>query len=568
MLDGEILAIDGRATAERGTSDGELAAVAALHRRLGPMLWSRLDGSFCLIIHEPGVTRIGFDVGGTRALYWWAAAGVVAFHTRLLDLAPGYPGRLDVDPAGLATYLSHAIYPNDRTAFDGIRLIGAGQYLEIDRTGREPVATACEHFRYVPTPERTGRSITDLADQLNELVAPAIERTWHAARNPVLPLSGGVDSRYLAAAFARASGDPSKIPAITWGEDPLRPGSDATIAPRVAAALGIPHTWYAKAQRHDRPSLEETLYLTSGEGDSGLHYPGNHDFHRQLAADRGFESLLRGDQLFGASHRLRTDRAVFAAAGLSRIRHDPIAAQLVGGELHRRMADAQDAMLEAWRGSLQAPTPQTRLYELKFATTWRRELVTYSSLKHAVFETYTPLIQREILDWVRRLPDEYRVEKRVFKLALARRFPELATIPFATRSNLPDWDQRARSDPELTSFLLEWCTHPGWLHEIGAAERVQAALATLAHEAAARGRQPGQPAAPTRSAGARREAERRLRDMARATLPGSLFREWTMERRAVRDRSLYSRLSRLAMLHWLVAGAKRRHDPGRHASDA
>jgi asparagine synthetase B (glutamine-hydrolysing) len=583
FLDGEIRAIDGRDTACRGTSDAELAEVAALYRRVGTAIWTRLEGSFCLVIRDRETTRIGFDVGGTRALYWWAHGGVVAFHTRLLDLAPAYPGELAVDPAGIASYLAHSFYPLDRTAFEGIRLVGAGQSLEIERTLAGPRVTTRDHFRFVPTPERTGRSIESLADELNDLLAPAIARSWRAATRPVVPLSGGVDSRYVAAELAGLAGDPSLVPAITWGEDPERPGSDAVVAPRVAETLGIPHTWYLKPQHHDFEELERTIYLTSGEGDSALNYPGNHAFHERLVAERGFESLFRGDQLFGNAHPLLTHRAVFAAAGLARIRLDPGYPGLIGAALHGRMADAQDALFADWIGGLEARTPQARLYELKYASTMRREIIPYNSLKHTLFEVYTPLIERGVLEWIRRLPDRHRVEKKVFKLALARRFPELASIPYATRNNLPDWDGRAVIDPTLAGFLGAWCGRPGWLHTIDSADRVITALGALEAEALAAadragtgGTAGGTGVAADRRAirraprvfgpVTRRRVDRFARDTVRATPPGKLVREWTMERRAVLNRSTYHRLSRLAVVHYLVGHALDRH--GRSSADA
>ncbi len=564
LLDGEVRLIDGRDTIARGSSAWELAQIAALYRQHGRGTWDRLDGSFCLLIRDGDRLRVGFDVAGTRALYWWASEDTVAFHSHLLDLAPAWPGELRVDPAGVASFLAHSFYPLSATVFLGMSLVGAGQVLEIDPADGGLHARAVDAFRYVSIPGRPDRPTEALADELAAVIKPAVARCWRAADLPVVPLSGGVDSRYLAASLVRAAGDPSLVPTITWGEDPARSGSDAVIAPLVAAALGVPHRWYDKPQPYAVETLQRAIYLTSGEGDGVLNFPGDHEFHERLVAERGFRSLFRGDHAFGQLPRLLTMHGVFASAGLSRIRLDPTYRAWLDAALLDTMADAQDALFERWMAMLESPTPQGRLYELKYELNIRREVTPYNTLKNAHFEVYTPLMDRQILDWVRRLPDHRRVDKRDLRMALTRQFPELASIPLATSNNLPDWDARATCDPSIARGLLDLCDGPGWLDAIGAKAAVVAELemmeigARIASSRAPTGRDGavGRPGTDGR-------LTRLLRYAARSTVPGRIVRERTMERRAVSDRSTFNRLSRLAIVHALVGQAETRHAQSR-----
>ncbi len=563
ILDGEIRSIDGRDTTGHGTTEPELAEVAGLYRRLGTGVWKRLEGSFRLLIRDGRTIRIGFDVAGARALYWWACGGVLAFHSQLLDLAPTYPGELAEDAAGVAGFLAHGYYPFSTTAFEGIGMAGAGQYLEAELEEDGVRAAIHDHFRFVPAAEPDARPIETLADELNDLLTAGIARSWRSAERPVVPLSGGVDSRYIAAELVRLSGDPAQVETITWGEHRARPGSDGVVAPKVAAALGVPNTWHEKPQVHTNESLGRSIYLSSGESDAAISYPGNHLLYERLVADPGYRSMFRGDQLFGEAHQLMTHRAVFAASGLSRIRLDPVYRRLLDPGLVGRMADAQDALLERVLTGLAATTPQAKLYELKYATTWRRELSPNNTVKHMHLEVHTPLFGRATLEWVRGLPDSFRADKRVFRVAIARRFPELSRIPFATCSNLPDWSRRARTDPSLARAFREWCEQPGWLHSIGADSRVIAALSEL--EAAARSQRAGGSDPGDGRPTARQRLNQRLRDASRTTRPGRLVREWTMERRAIGDHSMYARLSRLAVVHGLIGHARARHAQGRPA---
>ncbi len=562
LLDGEIRLIDGAETGTRGTSESELASVAALYRRLGSSVWDRLDGSFCLVIRDGRSVRIGFDLGGTHAVYWWAADGMVAFHTRLLDLAPAYPDNLRVDITGVASFLTNAFYALDATAFEGIHLVGSGQVLEIEPASDGPSVTMRNHFRFVPTPESPARPIGALADELNDLLEPAVARCWRTAVRPVVPLSGGVDSRYLAAMAVRLAGDPMQVETITWGEESMRPGSDAVIASRVAAALGVPHQWWEKRHIHDVSTVQRALYLTSGEGDGALNFPSEHEIHEQLVKERGWQSLFRGDELWGPVHHQLTRTGLRAAAGLSRIRLDRTYARFLGVDLLESMADGQDHVYGRWRAGLTAGTAHGQLHESEYDTGMRRVIVPYNTLKDVHFEVYAPFVQREVVDWVSRLPDSYKLGKRVFRVASERRFPELSTIPFASRNNLPDWDERARTDPALTRSLRELCDQPGWLDMIGAKASVVDALEALTAGASA-SMVRGDRQVASSSLSTQRRIGQMARDGARATLPGKLVREWTMERRAIGSRSMYDRLSRLAIVHALIGLGQARHAKSR-----
>lgn len=562
LLDGEIRLIDGMEASERGSAAAELATVAALYRQHGSAVWDRLDGSFCLIVRDGGSVRIGFDVAGTRAIYWWAVDGVVAFHARLLDLAPAYPRGLRVDEAGVAAFLADALYPLDATAFEGIRLVGAGQVLEVDPAPEGSRAVARDYFRFTPATGRSMRPIETVADELNDLLESVVGRSWRAAVDPVMPLSGGVDSRYLAAMAARVAGEPRLVQTITWGEEPTRAGSDAVIARQVAATLQVPNLWCEKLQLHDAETVERALYLTSGEGDGVLNYPSEHEIHRRFVEEYGWRSMFRGDQLFGEAHRLLTNRALLAAASLTRIGLDRTYAELLGVDLLRPMAKAQDDLYARREAALTARGAQGRLYELGYETDFRRELAPYNTLKNLHFEVYTPYLDRQVLDWVREQPDVYRSDKRLIRLALDRRFPALSPIPFASRPNVPDWELRARTDPTLAHAFRDLCEGPGWLDTIGARTRVIAALERLESEARASSPSGAVPSTPAQSKKSGLSVT--ARDAARATLPGKLVREWTMERRAISSRSMFSRLSRLVVVHLLIGRAQarqRRHYP-------
>lgn len=542
-LDGEVRSIDGRETSRRGVGEDDLASLSWLYATHGSGFWERLDGSFCLIVRDGSTWRIGVDVAGTRAVYWWYERGVFAFHSHLVDLAPSYPGTLTEDLGALGNFLACGRYPPGRTAYAGIRHLGAGQCASVVAGEVE----ARDHFRMVYRDRSDGKPTKVLVEELIDHLATAIARSWRAAVSPVVPLSGGMDSRYLTAELVRQAGSPGVVRTITWGENPARPGSDAAVAVDVAAALGVENVWHEKLQRHTPESFERAIYLSSGEADHAIHYPNDHILHAELSSSLGFASLFRGDEMFGPVEPLMTNRAVLASREIVRLSRDRGYIGLLDRELLDRMAIEQGNLLDSAIRGFGSRTPTGRSGELLYTSEHRRELAPYNAVKLFDLEVYTPFMDREILEWVRGTPDQIRSGKALLRAAMLRRFPDVAAIPFASRSNLPAWGLVIRHDPRLFRFLRDWCSEPGWLDTIGAQSVVVSRIEGMAANAAAGTRGPD-------------PVPRRWRQIAKQTAPGRLLRELTLERRsAAVNLPPYLRVARLAVLHGLLGRIERRH---------
>lgn len=543
-LDGEIRWIDGSATVAKGHHPDDRAKLAALFRSQRDRAWERLDGSFCLAVSDADALELGVDPAGARAVYWWADGETLLFHSHLLDLVAGLPGGLSADLGAIGHFLASGSYPPESTPFREIRHLGAGQWLR-RAAGRVQVR---EHFS-MASDTGSRRSDTELVDGLIERMGSAIEQGWRVAAGPVVPLSGGLDSRYLAAELV-ALGGRDAVRTITWGVDRGRAGGDGVIAARVAATLGIENTWYEKEQRHTPEAFERAIYLSSGEADCAIHFPDDHELHATLAHERGFASLFRGDECFGATRELITDRAILAVNGIGRLDHDDGYRDLVPGDLLDQMADEQAAVLADSLRGLTSRSPTGRRDEIYYSHRVRRLLAPYNRVKNAHLETYTPYLDRAVLDWVRSSPDRLRSEKALLQRALERRHPAAASIPFATADNLPRWDERASRDPGVARFYREWCESPGWLDAIGAREAVLTALAAVERNAVARAADEGVVAQSRSARWIPRRAAAAGRRVAKGTWPGRLLREATLERRSLRNNlPPYLRLARLAVLH-------------------
>ena len=221
------------------------------------------------------------------------------------------------------------------------------------------------------------------------------------------------------------------------------------------------------------------------------------------------------------------------------------------------MAAEQEAILHRLVASLGSASATGMRDEVYYRRRLRRVLAIYNRVKHGDLEVITPFLARPLLEWMRGTPDRLRWDKALLRGALARRFPELARIPFATTDNLPRWETWSAQDARLPDFYRQWCATPGWLGSIGAQPAVLAALREMVDRAKrydTSGPAGGQDDEAARSGG--------WRALAKRTLPGRLVREFSLERRyPANNVPPYLRLARLAVLHGLLGEIHRRARP-------
>lgn len=543
FLDGEILMIDEQPTEDRGASEAELAQLALLYRRHGGDLWQHLDGNFCLVIQDGPLVRIGVDPVGTRSVYWWVCDGVLAFHTHLLDLAPWFPERLVEDPGSIGNFLTSGCYPPGATAYRDVHHLRPGFHLAFEGGS----AKVDQHFHAISRPREDGASPTAVARELAVLLADSIGTAWRAAERPVLPLTGGIDTRYIVAEIARQTEDLGLIKTITWGEDPEREASDGVLAPRIAAAIGVENVWWEKTQSNLDQSWHRALYLSSGEADNAVHYPDDHLLHGVLVEEMGVASIFRGDICWGGNELLpATRRGVLATVHTHHLSLDDGTFRgFLDGDAFRAMVRGQAQILEEMLDGLRTPAPAGRYQEIYYDVRLAQAMAVYNRVKHADLEVYNPLLARSVQQWAAHVPYRLREDRWMHFEAMRQSFPELARLPHATTDNLPDWEKRFERDPQFARFYADVCAGPGWLD--GYADKAGVVDAFRAMERRATEPPDGAGERPARQP--TYGVQRGWKDSAKRTRPGRIAYDFIRERRLAGRLPRYLKLARLATLH-------------------
>jgi hypothetical protein len=293
--------------------------------------------------------------------------------------------------------------------------------------------------RNIPTEQRS-MSDSEAMELLRTRISAAVSEAVDEGRWAV-PLSGGYDSR----ALLLFAGPGTRT--ITWGdagslEDP---GSDASVAARLAEAMGAPHDFLEIEPAGVDLALVVKRFVRHTEGRVD-HIDGYADgFHLwEGLAQRGISGILRGDEALGAWDR-RTECGVRRRVGAIS------ASEIKETELASAIGD----LGSLWR--LQRTPGQTLpSYRDELYRRFRGPaiLAPLNQAKSAFVDVQCPLLDDRVMDAVLQLSDHQRTDKRLFRQLVAQISPP---VPFATRSALAS--QRFVDRPDVRAALSALSLH-------------------------------------------------------------------------------------------------------------
>jgi asparagine synthase (glutamine-hydrolysing) len=214
-------------------SDTEVVAHA--YEEYGERFVDRLDGMFAIAIWDSERERLVLarDRFGKKPLFYWASGASFAFASELqaLMLVPGL--RRDLDPEALGDYLGYMAIPAPRTIYRDVRKLPPAHVLVADRQG-------CRLGRYWSLSYEPKLRITetDAAEQVRTLLEAAVRKRLVGEVPLGAFLSGGVDSGGVVALMARLTNRPVKTFSIGFEESRY---DELPAAKQVAEAFGCEH---------------------------------------------------------------------------------------------------------------------------------------------------------------------------------------------------------------------------------------------------------------------------------------------------------------------------------------
>jgi asparagine synthase (glutamine-hydrolysing) len=201
-----------------GRSDTEV--LLAAYDAWGEQCVERLRGMFAFAIYDQArkVLFIARDRAGEKPLFWAPHRGGVVFASELKALLadPQFPRRLSAE--GLAYYLSFGYVPGGKCILDGVHKLAPAHCLTWSLV--EGVATIRRYWDVPPPQADDAARVTDLADELQNLLTSAVSEQLVADVPLAVLLSGGVDSSVVTAIATRASNQKVRTFTVTLPDHP------------------------------------------------------------------------------------------------------------------------------------------------------------------------------------------------------------------------------------------------------------------------------------------------------------------------------------------------------------
>lgn len=276
-----------------GRPKDELAqALLAAWKQHGPSFVNSLEGSFSLFLYDAAEERylLAADPMNSRPLWLAQNAGDIIAGSDVRNAARLLPRLPLLDKAHAWSFLHRRCSVADRSFFEGIRSIEAGQLAEFHR-GR--LVSKTRYMEPFVRPDHN-RLIRDTAAQLNDAMRQTAYEACHGSRSPALLLSGGLDSRLIAGLC------PQNVTGVTVCD---RLNREVHIAARIARRCGLKHDVVFRRPDFYGSMMEESswesaaMWVWSEAHFLPLIWP-DYDFNHDVAM-LGFASdtLLKGTYL-------------------------------------------------------------------------------------------------------------------------------------------------------------------------------------------------------------------------------------------------------------------------------
>jgi asparagine synthase (glutamine-hydrolysing) len=446
---------------------GDTEPVVHGYEDRGDAIFAELDGMFALALWDGRRRRLVLarDAFGKKPLYYWHDARRFVFASEIKGLlAAGVPVALDETRLGES--LAFGYVPTPRTLFAGIRKVPPASILVIDKDGvHEP--RQFWDLSFPPAGEALAVSLEEAAERVRELFVAAVKKRLMGDVPLGVLLSGGVDSSAVAAVAAREGA--STLKTFTMGFEGDAFFDERPWAAQVARHLGAEHHQAVAAphaaelmetllHHHDEPFGDSSAlptYLVAREarrhvtvalnGDGGDETFAGYDRFRAVLISEslpgparaalaalgrampgagGTQGLLRRARRFARKAALPFDERVFSWTAF----FDLDALRAIDGDA---LAD-RDRILASYRETLaraEGASVLGRVLYLNARTYLLDDLLPKMdrmTMAHGL-EARSPLLDRDLMEYVARLPDDFKRKggrsKIVFKRAVAPLLP-------------------------------------------------------------------------------------------------------------------------------------------------
>jgi len=430
----------------------------------GEQLPHHLDGMFAFALWDKHRHRLfcARDRFGEKPFYYAESANLFVFGSEISALLAHSQAKMELDPHGVQKFFAYGYVPAPRTIYKQVRKLEPGGSLTFDLASRKVRTARYWRFAIEAENDAPAAKIPALVDELRALLTSAVRRRMEADVPLGVFLSGGIDSTAILA-LARRAGHSGEINSFTIGFQESS-YDESAYARAAASSLGSRHHERVVDLSHARAELdtllskldepfadpsifpahvlsrfarEQVTVALSGDGSDEL-FAGYDPFialapaalYRRVVPQKmnGFlrtlaERLPRNSGNMSFDFRLRrTLRGVAHPACLwNPVWLGPLAPEEFSACFENPLpAEALfSEAIDAWNNS-SSRSPVDRTLEF-YTNFYLPEMILAKADRasmHASLESRAPFLDRDLVEFCRRLPHGYKMRGRQRKFLL------------------------------------------------------------------------------------------------------------------------------------------------------
>ncbi len=469
------------------------------YKQWGDEVLNRLNGMFGLGIWDVQKRRLVLarDPFGIKLIYYRVEGDHLYFGSEMRAACATMRGRAEIDTTSLNLFLRYRYTPSPYTILKGVHKLAPGTKLTVENGSYE----VSRWYRFRPTPFAPPKTVEEAREELLALYKGAIKRQLMSDVPVGLLLSGGIDSGLL---LSLMNLNGSAWPTYTVGYGSTFADDELSDAAETARMLGSKHTEVTISRSTFEETLpkivsclEEPIAASSivpmyfvcerahrdvkvalvGQGPDELF--GGYRRHLGVRYGQNWARLPKWvrapiSSAIGALPRNETlKRGVNSLAIPERMRRYQYVLSLLPGNGVDRLfqdgaleANAGDAILDCWASltDLMSETDELGGFQfIEVRSTLPDELLMYAdklSMAHSL-ELRVPFVDKEIVEYVERLPASLKVRKGSRKFLhrqVCKSFLEAKILKRPKRGfavNVVDEWFRGAIDSKMTDTLLD-----------------------------------------------------------------------------------------------------------------
>lgn len=407
---------------------------------------SSLNGSFVIVIvdEDENSVLIANDRIAAKPLFYFNDGRAIYFGPEMKSLFLVPSLKRDLNLAAVADFIANGQFTKEHTLIDGLETLDNATVFKVTPGG----VARHRYWKYELEEGGKDHGQDYYQKRLAELLRQAVSRRLRTDNTYGILLSGGYDSRGILGCYLEKRND-RQLETISWGREEAIPHSDCAIAKRLAYKLGANHRFYRLTAEDVVSNFRDFILL--GEGLTW--YPESYDVFQWIREQQGVEIVLRGDECFGWQGSLVHDEhMMFRSLTLRALRNIPSYRRVLKPSYYESFCelDAETSKQVSSRCSAKNIQNRKDFFYLDIRVKYFINPVNY--VKNFAMESFTPLLDHDILDFVSTLPVRYRLGKSLYRKTVVEMFPELFDEIAQMRNDI-DWAVSLRSSSALRRFV-------------------------------------------------------------------------------------------------------------------